>query len=279
MSNARSLCRSALLALVATTVLVLSLGRNAPAGVCKPYLTQCSTDVSCCSRHCVKPTTSHGSALFGECCTPTTCRTGIDCGTIPDGDCAGFTLNCGSCPTGKVCLANLCVTTTTTTTTTSTTTTTIVCPPNTTACDGECLCGCPSGVDCGYCKANFEPPVCPSGTTCELAIGTTAGVGCFAAECTAAIANQAICSDSPDVCCSCALTTENTPICQPTRNPGLCPVPNCPGADECTDSGQCPSGTYCVTGSGCTYNYCSPLCSSTTTTTATSSTTTTLGGS
>jgi hypothetical protein len=25
-------------------------------GGCKPYLAQCATDISCCTRHCVKPT-------------------------------------------------------------------------------------------------------------------------------------------------------------------------------------------------------------------------------
>jgi hypothetical protein len=46
----------------------------------------------------------HGAALFGICCTPTTCaEQGKNCGTIANGDCAGFTLDCGTCTAPDTC--------------------------------------------------------------------------------------------------------------------------------------------------------------------------------
>src|SRR5437773_4632399 len=95
---------------ITPTLLLLALGgallvvtpRPAGANGCKPDGQQCQTNISCCSRNCMKPASPPGKAkpLFGTCCTPTTCRAGVDCGTIPDGDCTGFTLNCGNTCTG-----------------------------------------------------------------------------------------------------------------------------------------------------------------------------------
>jgi len=48
---------------------------------------QCATNISCCSRTCFKPAPPPGRsrAMFGQCCTPTTCTAqGKNCGTIPD---------------------------------------------------------------------------------------------------------------------------------------------------------------------------------------------------
>jgi len=74
------------------------LGPRATAADCKSDGTQCATNRSCCSRDCMKPTLSRGVSLFGICCTPTTCAAqGKNCGTIPDGDCTGFFLSCGTC--------------------------------------------------------------------------------------------------------------------------------------------------------------------------------------
>src|SRR5438477_9547654 len=95
---------------ITPTLLLLALGgallvvtpRPAGANGCKPDGQRCQTNISCCSRNCMKPASPPGKAkpLFGTCCTPTTCRAGVDCGTIPDGDCTGFTLNCGNTCTG-----------------------------------------------------------------------------------------------------------------------------------------------------------------------------------
>src|SRR5262249_44774001 len=42
------------------------------------------------------------------CCTPqnTCANNGLNCGTVSD-DCGG-TLNCGTCPTGQICVNNVC---------------------------------------------------------------------------------------------------------------------------------------------------------------------------
>src|SRR5690242_14975122 len=114
--------------LLATTALLFS--RDARA--CKQSGDQCQTSASCCSGECVKPTVRRGAAVFGTCCLPTTCeKAGANCGTIPDGTCAGFTLDCGACTAPATCggggTTNVCGTTTTTSTST-TTTTTIVYP-------------------------------------------------------------------------------------------------------------------------------------------------------
>ena len=50
-----TLARAALLALVASTVLVLSTARATRADGCKPDGQRCATNVSCCSRTCMKP--------------------------------------------------------------------------------------------------------------------------------------------------------------------------------------------------------------------------------
>ena len=149
MPDTKSLCRTAFLALVASTALLAST--DARAGGCKPNGQVCATSMSCCSRNCAKPIMKKATALFGLCCAPgarvfngacctpaTSCPAGT-CGTISDG-CGGM-LNCGgcdatqcltcvsnacvsACTTGEVCDQGMCVTTTTTTTTTSTSSTT-----------------------------------------------------------------------------------------------------------------------------------------------------------
>src|SRR6266849_7843611 len=73
--------------------------RPARANGCKPDGQRCQTNISCCSRDCMKPASPPGKAkpLFGTCCTPSSCAG--KCGTIPNGDC-GDTLNCGNTCTG-----------------------------------------------------------------------------------------------------------------------------------------------------------------------------------
>src|SRR5438034_3494923 len=96
-----------LLLLAIGGALLIAAPRQAGANGCKPDGQRCQTNISCCSRNCMKPASPPGKAkpLFGTCCTPTTCRAGVDCGTIPDGDCTGFTLNCGTCPDDEICTA------------------------------------------------------------------------------------------------------------------------------------------------------------------------------
>src|SRR5262245_41664157 len=185
----RSFRRVALLALFASTVLVLSTAWEARAGGCKANGTRCTTNISCCSRKCVPPTPSPGKArpLFGlccgprqvvfngQCCTPrTACAPDSICGT--DNDFCGGTINCGSCDTNQclTCMALNCVSTcqneqvcdgqghcvtTTTTSTTSTTTTTL------SACDpGDCL---------------SSPHTVCQGTSCVAVTCACAGNGAF----------------------------------------------------------------------------------------------------
>ncbi len=97
-----TLARAALLALVASTVLVLSTARATRADGCKPDGQRCATNVSCCSRTCMKPATPPGKAkpLFGT--TTTTTAT-----TLPS--CSGTNVNflC-HCENGAPCSAFTC---------------------------------------------------------------------------------------------------------------------------------------------------------------------------
>ena len=188
MSDAKSLCRGALLALAASALLLVST--NAVAGLCKANGQVCSTLQSCCSRNCAKAITKKATALFGLCCAPgqrlfngtcctpvTSCAAGA-CGTVSDG--CGGTHNCGGCDATEclTCMSNACVsacasdevceqgicetTTTTTTTTTSTTTTTMGCVPS---CAAAFACGDDGcGGTCGTC---YAPAVCQTSGTCS----------------------------------------------------------------------------------------------------------------
>src|SRR5262249_33612673 len=113
---------------VRAVIPTLVLSTDARANGCKPDGQRCATDISCCSRNCMKPTTPPGKArpMFGVCgtpttttttsttatttttmCTPTTCTAeGADCGSISDG--CGGTLDCGTCPTDQACIADQC---------------------------------------------------------------------------------------------------------------------------------------------------------------------------
>ncbi|RKH04282.1 kelch repeat-containing protein [Corallococcus carmarthensis] len=95
--------------------------------------------------------------LFTACAPSVTCASeGKNCGAIPDG--CGFTLNCGTCGTGQLCEANVCVS----------------CTPTTCAeqgkncgsipdgCGGTLSCGSCSGTD--VCNANVCVSCTP--TTC-----------------------------------------------------------------------------------------------------------------
>src|SRR5437016_6505512 len=98
------LARGGLAAMLAALALTLGAPREVTSDDgCKPNGRQCATNVSCCSARCMKPTVRHGRAVFGMCCSPTTCTAaGKNCGMIPDGDC-GDLLNCGACPPPQTC--------------------------------------------------------------------------------------------------------------------------------------------------------------------------------
>src|SRR5207247_49379 len=182
--------------LLAVSGALLVAPRSARAdGGCKPDGRQCATNISCCSGHCMKPTVTHGRALFGTCCTPTTCTAaGANCGTIPDGDCGG-TLNCGTCTAPDTCggggVANQCGCTPATT-----------CPDGdncgtaSDGCGGTLSCGtCTDGQVCGSTAVSEQACCYPSGTmgvctasnfdtvccTGTLGVGCTIATGtCFA---------------------------------------------------------------------------------------------------
>jgi hypothetical protein len=232
---------------------------------CKANGQQCSTNMSCCNRQCVKPTLKRGAALFGVCCTPSTCRAaGANCGTIPNGDCAGFTLDCGTCTAPATCggggTPNVCGTSTTTTSTTtssSTTTTTIVCLPDGTqgcqavqeccsgACDtttGTCGCvatgdtGCLNDGDCcqGICLVTGPPG---SAGTCENPI---VEIGCLCCSdpqtcqflCVSNLESQ--CRDFADTICNNVCASQNANLylghAYCCLNPGMCSI-----NDDCLD--------------------------------------------
>jgi len=134
----------AAVALVALVVLLPWRGAAWGDGGCKHDGQQCATNMSCCSRNCVKPTVKHGAALFGLCCpsgarlvggqccvpncTNKTCGDdgcGGSCGACDASQCLTcMNGTCGSeCTSGEVCSGGSCITTTTTSTTSTTTTT------------------------------------------------------------------------------------------------------------------------------------------------------------
>src|SRR5688572_10004533 len=93
--------RRALGVLVAGTCFVLFAGESR-AGICKVDGQVCSTNQSCCGRACVD-SSPPGKRPKGICCTPTTCaEAGANCGSIPNGTCAG-TIQCGTCGDDAVC--------------------------------------------------------------------------------------------------------------------------------------------------------------------------------
>src|SRR6266851_3022489 len=147
--------------------------RTARANGCKPDGQRCQTNISCCSRDCMKPASPPGKAkpLFGTCCTPTTCTAqGATCGMIPDGDC-GDMLTCGTCTAPQTCggggTANVCGCTPST-----------MCPAGDNC--GSVSDGCGGTVSCGTCTA---PDTCGGGGTpnvcgCTPTTCTAAGVSC-----------------------------------------------------------------------------------------------------
>jgi hypothetical protein len=269
MSDAKSLCRTALLALVAGTALLLSTAGDARAGGCKPNNQVCSTNMSCCSRNCAKPIVKKATALFGlccpagarisngACCTPaTSCAAGA-CGTVSDG--CGGTINCGGCDATQclACASNACVSactseevcdqgscvTTTSTTTTSTTTTTTGSTTTTTlavcGADGvliACVCG--DGMTPCTSAATFDctgptPDCSAHQAECVSDCGALGPGTCATTPCTDCDTNQPCQDASSTTTTTTATTTTTTLPCQPVVGGG------------CT--GSCSSaGTFCA---------------------------------
>jgi hypothetical protein len=133
------------------TAVLLAVSLGTAGATCKSGGTQCQTSSSCCSGLCVKPTLTHGNAVFGACCTPTTCTAqGKNCGTISNG-CVG-TLNCGTCTAPQTCggggTQNVCGCTPTT------------CGAHGATC-GTIADGCGGTLNCGTCTA---PQTCGGGS-------------------------------------------------------------------------------------------------------------------
>src|SRR6266576_625483 len=201
--------------------------RQAGANGCKPDGQRCQTNISCCSRNCMKPASPPGKAkpLFGTCCTPTTCRAGVDCGTIPDGDCTGFTLNCGNTCTGfNTCggggVSNQCG-----------------CTPNCANKNGDDGCG----GSCGSCSMSI----------CDTTVGMCVGCipdgdqGCLGIneECCSGVCNGNVCVSTTTTTTATSSTTTTTIIgsdCVCTCNDGTVVSVGC-----------YPAGCDCVTGCSC----------------------------
>jgi len=297
MLDARSFCRTALLALVASIMLLVST--DARAGGCKSNGTVCSTDISCCSRNCAKPVAKKSSrpAMFGLCCAPrqrvfngtcctpaTSCPAG-SCGMVSDG--CGGTLNCGGCDASEclTCVSNACVskctseevcddagncettTTTTTTTTMASTTTTTMCTPNSCTDDdcGQTSDGCGGTLDC------------PCNTICTVTCNN--GATFNTDFCTSAAECATSCSTFGSPCVSQGGVRSHACVaCCPSGQVTCCPSgftgcdPSC--TDTQTDSNNCGTcGTACSAEQDCDQGSCVTPTTTTTTTPPTTTTT------
>jgi hypothetical protein len=202
----------------------------------------CPALASCSGGHCVCPaglTACPNPAPFGMCVnTQTDVNNCGSCGTVCGTGifcCGGV---CTTCPAGGFCLGTTCV-----------------CPPQTLSCNGQCLCGCGPTDTCDSCEA----PVCPSGSTCISGV-------CYAATCQAGVTGV-FCGSSVTSGCVCGVTTVGNPMC--VTQPDNCPTLT--QGNQCTQSSECPSGTYCIQGetaplanggSLCTFNFCGTPCTS-----------------
>jgi len=253
------LARGGLGAMLAALALTLGAPREVTSDDrCKPNGRQCATNVSCCSARCMKPTVRHGRAVFGMCCSPTTCTAaGKNCGMIPDGDC-GDLLNCGACTPPQTCggggTPNVCG-----------------CTPNCAnktcgddGCGGSCGV-CPAGQTCGGGgvpnQCGTTAPVCGDGfiEPPEECDGTSFDPSVLACTMLPGEAEPACTADCH--CCAllaCSASFFEVPCC-----PGyVCPlrigssqVTFCRKA--CQVDGDCNAGDFCFFGECRT-----PICSS-----------------
>src|SRR6266478_3636256 len=216
--------------------------RQAGANGCKPDGQRCQTNISCCSRNCMKPVSPPGKAkpLFGTCCTPTTCRAGVDCGTIPDGDCTGFTLNCGNTCTGfNTCggggVSNQCG-----------------CTPN---CANKNCGDNGCGGSCGSCAMSVCDTTVGMCVTCipDGDQGCGNGFACCSGVCGAG----GVCQSTTTTTTTTTASTTTTTICKTTAD---CTDSDCgPTADGCGGTIQCPCQDCvitCVNGGGAEAGFC-----------------------
>jgi len=257
-----SFCRTALLALIASTVLLFSTAWDARAGGCKPNGQACSTDISCCSRDCAKPIAKKSSrpAMFGLCCPA---GSNLLCGGTKCVNTQTDSNNCGGCgnvcSTGQVCTGGAC------------------CTPA--SCSGACGlisdgCGGTIGCECDgrlclTCESGTCVSTCQSG---EMCLGGT----CVTPTTTTTSTTTSTTTTTMGLCtctCSAPSGTVCAFFCDATMSISDC-------ADTCAQDCnvfcltrisifQCPAGTTTTPG-------CAESCESTTTTTTASTTTTTL---
>ena len=178
MSDTKSFCPFSLATPILVLVAALLVGtpRDARAdGGCKPDGRQCATNMSCCSRQCVKPTSQHGKALFGVCGTTTTTTTSTTTTTmgctpncLPNNNCGddGCGGSCGTCTAPATCTDIF----------------------GSRICAVECLYTCASGNQ-SFCLPRFHPPDCTACTQAECDIFCTAG----SSTCTQIDCNPAAC--------------------------------------------------------------------------------------
>ena len=252
-------------AALASLALTLGPPREVTAdGGCKRDGQQCATNVSCCSGKCINPTLTRGAALFGICCTPTTCAAqGKTCGTIPNGDCTGFTLNCGSCTAPQTCggggTPNVCGTTTTTTTTTTTATTSTAFP----TCS-ELLGHCGASSCSGGCVAHQPDNTlgCVDTFTCQFPLACSSDADCAGGgACFSDGSGHTACCTSGCACtpASCLGTTTTTTLPSPCG--GQCAGCGTCGAGVCvvaggTSCGHLGAADVCVDGHTCIASNC-----------------------
>jgi hypothetical protein len=242
-------------------ILILLLALGAPlfslrsADACKTGGTQCQTNTSCCSGLCVKPTIQHGNAVFGACCTPTTCTAqGKNCGTTSDG--CGHTLSCGRCTAPQTCggggTPNVCGCTPTTCAAQGVSCGTVsdgcggtldCAPPGETLCDAACVDTSTDPNNCGACGHTCSSPtgsVCTNGTCTCPAGETLCGSQCLDLQ------------SDPDSCGSCSNRCNVSP-----SDCNFCSSGVCQASDLQTDPNNCGScGTACPTGDVCFNGAC-----------------------
>jgi len=273
MNVARVALAPAVFALAVSAGLALWPSAAMPDGGCKPDGKQCATNISCCSRTCFKPAPPPGRsrAMFGMCCTPTTCtKQGATCGMIPDGDC-GDMLTCGTCDTsacltcgashtcvsacasGEVCNMGVCESTTTTTATTTSTTTTTISMCDATECGsrGVCQgascaaldCGCETATDGGAFCGKLGGGQCVD-TGCTQDAQCPSGQRCDPLEGCCLVCPPSDCNDSA----ACGATTTSTTTSSTTTAPPTCANGGIPCGSPC--GGAC-GGTCLHPGMTC----------------------------
>jgi hypothetical protein len=215
-------------------------------GGCKRDGQQCATNMSCCSRNCMKPMTAPSRRpLFGMCCTRTTCAAqGATCGAIRDGDCgdmltcgtcdASACLTCGAshtcvsaCTSGQVCFQSGC------------------CTPATCGAQdcGMLSDGCGGTLDCGACPTTTTTTATSSTTTtttlpaCDPNAGATISCTCGDGHTACAVPGNIDCTGPAPSCAS--KQADCSAFCAPFGGAGPCgttPCIDCTTHQPCQDA-------------------------------------------